>query len=851
MIFDDRLEFTQKHRKSSVEKIKIIKFTGLLWLFLIYLAYGIIFFPRWILFLTGACIDPMLTLVNKEKAGEDGVFNLTDISNPYRLGEPVADSTLLFGRQEAADWIGLQVNSNNQTLILSAVPLIGKSSFLRHVGALLNIDALHFLVSLSEIRTDEPGKKRKRTVTLNSVLQSVIEQLVPQLTPLDLIDTQAELTSSQVASNLRQLFAQASQNLKPGQRLMLYFDDLHALVTEDMAVMAGFLTSLMPCLDECPQLHLVFAVNQDTLKLIKHPLIDGAPTFNLGMLSLDASMNMITLPVKDILRFDYGVTKRIAEVNSHHPYYLSLFCHTLLNRQVQDGWVNQRDFDATLVEILGASIEPLIQIWEESNQVEQAILAGMAAIQGAHGPITNQEILRFLQKKNNDVVPGVVMNALQTLAHRGVLVPMGAVSYRFHVSLFRFWLRERADPGEILAKVNWNRAATQLASISSADHIPVGTGPRRSVMGEAQTQSRGQLFWPTLIGFVLGCALVTAGSAFAAQIFDLPIPFVAQPTPTATPTATPFSEEILPLLESESTPIVSETIEPTPTPTLTPPVVVTRTLPSIIYMGRDIDQNWLIYTMSSEGSDITLLSSEGGDDASPVWSPDGQKIAYVSRRDGNREVYVMDADGQNITNVTRHPADDWTPAWSPDGTQLAFSSFRDGSWEIFVMDTACLEQPESCPDNLVQLTTDGIGNLSPVWSPDGTRFAFSSKANGNWDIYTMATDGSDIRQVTSAPENDLAPAWSPDGSQIVFESNRADNVEIYVVDVNGGVARNITNLPLADDHGPIWSPDGQQLVFYSNREGNWDIFVTSIDGTEVTNLTQTPSRDEQTPAWRP
>ena len=115
----------------------------------------------------------------------------------------------------------------------------------------------------------------------------------------------------------------------------------------------------------------------------------------------------------------------------------------------------------------------------------------------------------------------------------------------------------------------------------------------------------------------------------------------------------------------------------------------------------------------------------------------------------------------------------------------------------------------------------------------------------------MAIDGTDIRQITTAPENDLAPAWSPDGTQLAFESNRDANVEIYVVAAGGGTARNITNLPLADDHGPTWSPDGQQILFYSNREGNWDIFATTLDGATVTNLTNTPTRDEQTPAWRP
>jgi TolB protein len=269
-------------------------------------------------------------------------------------------------------------------------------------------------------------------------------------------------------------------------------------------------------------------------------------------------------------------------------------------------------------------------------------------------------------------------------------------------------------------------------------------------------------------------------------------------------------------------------------------------------MGRDVDQDWRVYVMNADGSDEAALSEDGLDDTSPIWSPDGQKIALVSRRDGNREIYVMDVNTGDSVNVTRHPADDWTPAWSPDGSQLAFSSIRSGGWEIYTIDTNCFEAPETCVDTLVQITTDNNANISPVWSPDGTRFAYNSKANDNWDIFTMTVEGTDIRQVTSAVENDLSPAWSPDGSMIAFESKRDGNVEIYLVDSNGATPpRNVTNLSFADDHGPTWSPDGQSLVFYSNREGNWDIFASSLDGQVVVNLTQTPSRDEQTPAWRP
>jgi Tol biopolymer transport system component len=766
---------------------------------------------------------------------------------------------MLFGRQDTADWIELQVVNNSRTLVLSALPLIGKTSFLRHVGSLQSLSAVNLLVSLSElsiaraIRARLSPYQEEQEQTINTVLQEVIQQISPQLALLNLIPPQPKINPAQAASALREIFRQVNQYLEPEQRLILYIDDLHLLVTDNLALVASFLTALMPLLDECSRLHLVFAANQDKLKRIRHPLLDGAPTLNLGTLPVDASISMITMPVKDILRFDYGVTKRIAETNSHHPYYLCLYCHSLLNRQAHDGWVNQQDFDNTLAEILDSPIEPFRQIWDQSSWAERGVLSGMAAIQGAHGPITTQEIIRFLQKQYQAVVPEVVLKALQTLADRGVLIPMGAVSYRFHVELFRFWLKEHTDPAEILAEVDWNRTASEFRSKDNrlstrpiSPGSPSVTTPKR----------RRRPLWPFVVGLlaIFACFLIMAGGVVAAQLLGVsPISFAALAEATTEPSATTMPEDnpnILPL--GNATAAVTPTpTGPTPTPTPTPPLVVARTLPSITYMGRDVDQNWIIYVMNADGSGVTPISPEGGDDTAPVWSPDGQKIAFVSRRDGNREIYVMDSDGQNLANVTRHPADDWTPAWSPDSSRLAFSSFRTGSWEIFVMEAACLSQPESCPDSLGQTTADGNGNLSPVWSSDGSHFAFNSKANGNWDIYTMAIDGSDIRQVTTDPANDLAPAWSPDDSQIAFESNRDNNVEIYVVSANGGVAQNVTNFPLANDHGPTWSPDGQQLVFYSNREGNWDIFTTTLNGQTVINLTQTPTRDEQTPAWRP
>ncbi len=112
--------------------------------------------------------------------------------------------------------------------------------------------------------------------------------------------------------------------------------------------------------------------------------------------------------------------------------------------------------------------------------------------------------------------------------------------------------------------------------------------------------------------------------------------------------------------------------------------------------------------------------STPGDVQTPAWSPDGRKLAFVSRRDGNSEIYVINADGSGQENLTRQPASDSHPSWSPDGRKLAFVSRRDG----------------------------------------------------NSEIYVMNADGSGLRNVTRTPSNDLDPAWSPDGRAIALSSRK-------------------------------------------------------------------------------
>jgi Tol biopolymer transport system component len=145
-------------------------------------------------------------------------------------------------------------------------------------------------------------------------------------------------------------------------------------------------------------------------------------------------------------------------------------------------------------------------------------------------------------------------------------------------------------------------------------------------------------------------------------------------------------------------------------------------------------------------------------------------------------------------------------------------------------------------DSVVVVT--GVEDAYGFWSPDGSRIVFQSNRSGQWDIYVIDSDGSDLRRLTHDAAHDRTPVWSPDGTRIAFQSERDGNREIYVMDADGSNPRNVTNHPGEDSH-PKWSGDGLRIVFDSDRDepGNYEIYEMNADGSDVTRLTHYPDWD--------
>jgi len=162
-----------------------------------------------------------------------------------------------------------------------------------------------------------------------------------------------------------------------------------------------------------------------------------------------------------------------------------------------------------------------------------------------------------------------------------------------------------------------------------------------------------------------------------------------------------------------------------------------------------------IYVARSDGQAARRLTSGGGLNVDPEWSPDGTSIAFFSDRGGPGEIWVMAADGSQVRRLTDGPSLNASPSWSPDSKRIAFHSERDfpGGYEsaIYLMNADGTGQ---------RRLVDGVG-LSPDWSPDGRWIVFASRRDGPWDLYALRPDGSELTRLTDDSSIEFEPQWRP------------------------------------------------------------------------------------------
>ncbi len=227
-----------------------------------------------------------------------------------------------------------------------------------------------------------------------------------------------------------------------------------------------------------------------------------------------------------------------------------------------------------------------------------------------------------------------------------------------------------------------------------------------------------------------------------------------------------------------------------------------------------------IWVASVDGGEVTQVISRTGVNQSPVWSPDGRRLMFVSDRDGARDIYSveLDPDSKPLGSPTRLSAglDLLTFALAPDGSRLVYSRPRITA-NIRFIDLA-RDSPVSFSAG--QRLTSGYQSIETLrLSPDGRWIAYDSNASGNQDIYRIPVGGGEPIRLTRDPADDFAPVWSPDGREIAYYSFRGGDRDLYMMDSDGRRHEQLTSGDASDSFSD-WSPDGRSLVFQHNPAGS-------------------------------
>lgn len=200
-----------------------------------------------------------------------------------------------------------------------------------------------------------------------------------------------------------------------------------------------------------------------------------------------------------------------------------------------------------------------------------------------------------------------------------------------------------------------------------------------------------------------------------------------------------------------------------------------------------------------------LSTREGVYEREAVFSPDGRRIAFVSQRDEpeGSDIFVATLNGdrlEDVRNLTPRASGsaglDVTPAWSPDGTKIAFASNRDGT---------------------------------------------------DFKLWVMNADGSNSRQLTSAGFSaDVLPSWSPDGTLIAFQRRSGALYRVGLLPAVGGAAAFFEFD--GDAYAPAWSPDGERIAFVGRVGNEYDIHSRAASGAGPVTRIAHPGADRN-PAW--
>lgn len=247
--------------------------------------------------------------------------------------------------------------------------------------------------------------------------------------------------------------------------------------------------------------------------------------------------------------------------------------------------------------------------------------------------------------------------------------------------------------------------------------------------------------------------------------------------------------------------------------------------------------NLVLNVMRSDGSEIIQLidNTTGG----IFWSPDSQKVAFISKRDGLKELYVININGSEEQRLTFGTTDKFmndvrSASWSPDGKKITFIRSR----ELYMIDAN--------GQNEKRLLLNENPKYGARWINNGQNIAFAMTINSQTAVYTIKPDSSELTKVIDLPSRFTGFSWSHDNQRIIYTPKENGKVSAFLINVDTKEKFHISE----DILGISWSPDGHHITYIQGSDkGEKMMYVINIDGVIIHSFIANNIYNDSSPLW--